>query len=351
MNTYNSSRILILILILVGILFLIHWLRKKFKVLSLPCVFFVSGEVKSGKTLLSVHLAIKEYNRAVRNWFIRKFLTRIFLPMKYKKRYAFYDSWKKQGFDFSGYVSHDDYTELPPMLYSNIPLAYVKYNKLTIDIVLRNARIPNKSVCLIDEASLFADSQLFKDKDINNALTSFCKLYGHYSHGGKLILDSQCVADNHFAVKRSMGKYLYIYDRKKLPFVTFMAVRELIYSDDNSVQNNFNEDIELSMRKVVIFNRTYDKYDCFCYSVFTDYLPYRVCYSTKKLTSKDDLKCYNIVSLNEFVSTVNNSIRGKYPVTPKSIHDEDLVNGDYVEDDKNNVSVYKEVKKDENVQA
>ena len=44
------------------------------------------------------------------------------------------------------------------MLYSNMPLNHVKYNDLTIDIIMRKVRIPYKSVVLIDEASLLADS-------------------------------------------------------------------------------------------------------------------------------------------------------------------------------------------------
>ena len=39
-----------------------------------------------------------------------------------------------------------------------MPLNKVKYNDLTLDIILREVRIPYKSVVLIDEASLLADS-------------------------------------------------------------------------------------------------------------------------------------------------------------------------------------------------
>lgn len=276
-----NSKVLGLLLILCLVLFVLWWIRRKFKTLTLPCVFFVSGAIKSGKTLLSVHLAIKEYKKAVRHWKIRQFLLLFF---RFKK------------------TDDDNYA---PMLYSNIPLADVKYNPLTMDIILRQVRIPNKSVVLIDEVSLFADSMLFKDKELNNKLMAFYKLYGHYSHGGKMIIDSQSIADNHFSFKRCMGSYIYIYERRKYPFFSVLKVRELMYSEDNSIQNNFIEDAELSFRKILITNRTYNKYDCYCYSCFTDKLVYKVDYNAQKKSIKDNLKCYSILSLNDFVIEMN----------------------------------------------
>lgn len=323
-----STSTFLLILCIVGGLFIILWLRRKFKVLNLPCVFFVSGAVKSGKTLLSVHLALKEFKAAKRRWYLRKYLTMVFLPKRYVESFAKVDKYLKGQHDILD-LGLKDY--LPPMLYSNIALAGVKYNPLTIDIVERKVRIPNKSVILIDEVSLFADSQLFKDKDTNAVLMSFYKLYGHYSHGGKLIVDSQSISDNHYSMKRCMSTYLYIYERVKYPFFTIMKVRELIYSDDGSIQNNFNEDIELSMRKVFIWNKSYDKYDCYCYSVFTDYLPLKVMYDVESKSTKDDLKVYNIVSLNDFINDLNKGLVGKYKVNPYRC---------FTEEDVDNVPVY-----------
>lgn len=301
----NFGSLLLLLLVFALAVFIVVFIRKKFKTLSLPCVFFVSGALKSGKTLLSVHLAIKEYKRALRSWNIKKWLVKTFLPHKYNKYYGVYDEWLKN--DFEGKPTDFDFDscEFPPMLYSNIPLAKVRYNRLTIDIIDRKVRIPNKSVVLIDEVSLFADSQLFKDKDLNSRLMAFYKLYGHYSHGGKLIIDSQAIADNHFSLKRCMSSYLYIQDRKKLPFISILYVREMIYSEDNSAINVVDKDLELDLRKVIIFNTTYDKYDCYCYSVFTDYLPYQVRYDVDIKTKHDSLKCDYIVTLNDFVRKIN----------------------------------------------
>lgn len=301
----NSGSFILLIILLVIAVFVLVWIRKKFKSLSLPCVFFVSGALKSGKTLLSVHLAIKEYKKALRNWEIKRWIVKIFFPKRYKLYYSAYENWKSN--DYQGSLSGFDFdtSEFPPMLYSNIPLAKVRFNRLTIDIINNEVRIPNKSVVLIDEVSLFADSQLFKDREMNNKLMRFFKLYGHYSHGGKLIIDSQSIADNHFSLKRCMSNYLYIYNRVKYPFFSVLSVREMIYSEDDSAINVVDKDLELDLRKVFILNSTYDKYDCYCYSVFSDYLPYQVQYDVDVLDKKDNLKCDNIVSLNEFVKEMN----------------------------------------------
>ena len=288
MNSESYSS-LWLILILVCVVLVLIYVRRKFKTLNLPCVFFVSGAVKSGKTLLSVHLAIKEYKKALRWFYIRRFLLSLF-------------RWKK--------CEDDNY---PPMLYSNIPLAKVKYNPLTLDIIENKVRIPNKSVVLIDEVSLFADSQLWNDRDLNNLLMRFYKLYGHYSHGGKLIIDSQSIADNHFSLKRCMSNYLYIQDRKKFPIFSILYVREMIYSEDGSAINVVDKDLELDLRKVLILNTTYNKYDCYCYSIFTDELPYKVCYDVDAKGKHDSLKCDYIITLNDFVHKMNEEYKAAHP--------------------------------------
>ena len=328
MSNANIGNFLLILAILIGVLFLLAYLRKKFKVLNLPCVFFVSGEVKTGKTLLSVHLAIKEYKSALFKWKFKRFLRLLFLPIKFKEKYQNVQKvLEKQELDHIGILDIDndlkDY--LPPMLFSNIPLACVKYNLFTIDMLESYVRMPNKSIVLLDEISLVADSQLYKESDLNNKLMRFYKLFGHSTHGGKCIIDSQSVLDNHYSIKRCMGSYLYILERHKYPFISIMKVRQLMYANDGSVQNNFNEDIELSMRKIIIFNSTYDKYDCYCYSVFTDYLPVKVRYDVDIKSKKDDLKCYNIITLNDFVKSMNESIKGKYPGTTIVVNEEGVV--------------------------
>lgn len=284
MKIFNEKFILFL-LIVIAILFVLHFISKKFKRILMPNVFLISGAVKTGKTLLSVHLARKEIRKARFVWYIKSFVLRC-LGREIPKK---------------------------PMLYTNIPLAKTDYNIVTLDILLCKVRIPDKSVVLLDEASLIADSMMFKDKRVNNALMRFVKLFAHYTHGGKLIIDTQSISDLHFAFKRCLNQYLYIYSRVKYPFITIMSVREMLYSDDGSLINNSSEDIELSMRKVIIFNHTYKYYDCYCYSIFTDHLPYDVYYDVKQIEKDGDMKAYQLVTFQDFGKEINRCMKQLYP--------------------------------------
>lgn len=269
MNQNNNSLFLVLALVGVGIIAFI-FIRKKLKKLLLPNVYLITGAVKTGKSALSVHLGIKTYRSNLFKWYVGKCV--------YWLRYH----------SCAGYPEK-------PMLYSNIPLA-TTHNRLTTDIIMRKVRIPKKSVIIIDEASLFADSQLIKDKTINDNLTMFCKLYGHETYGGTLIFNSQSMSDLHYAIKRVCGRYLYIYNSQKYPFITIAKVREMVYSDDTSMVNDVSQDLELSMRTMIYLNRVYKKYDAYCYSVFTDDLAIQVDYDYK--FDKKNLKAVQIVSFN-----------------------------------------------------
>lgn len=269
----NTNIWTIVIFVIVGIIVLFV-IRKKLKILKIPCVFFIDGAPKTGKSALTIHLGIKTYLKNVFAWLLGK---------------VFY--WLRHH-NLLGYP-------LKPMLYCNIPLAF-KHNRLTKDIILRKVRIPNKSVVIIDEASLVADSMLFKDQVTNYQILMFAKLFGHYSHGGTLLLNSHTITDLHYAFKRSLGTYLYIYQSNKFPFVTLCKCREMVYSDNNNMVNDISADAELSMRTMFYFNWVYKLYDCFCYSCFTDDLSYQVDYNYKY--DKKDLKCRNIVSFNKDIS-------------------------------------------------
>ena len=206
--------IVILIIILACVLLYIYF--RYTKRLAIDNVYFISGGVKTGKSFISVALAIKTYKKNVRRYYLIGWL--------FKVLYLF---TRKEKFKDCG---------MKPMLYSNIPLRYVKFNPLTLDIVKRRVRIPNKSVVLIDETSLLADSMLFNDKKLNNQLLLFYKLWGHYSHGGTLVCNSQAISDNHFSLKRCMSHYLYIRKRSKYPFISIFDCREMLYSDDNNLR-------------------------------------------------------------------------------------------------------------------
>ena len=209
---------------------------------------------------------------------------------------------------FEKLIKKEYKTEIP-MLYSNIHLRNIKYNLFTADILEREVRIPYKSVVLIDEASLLADSMLYKNEDINEKLMLFVKLFGHYSKGGTLIINTQSLHDMHFSFKRGISTYLWIHSKTKLPFITIMKVREMMFSDDTdqSITNAVNEDVEEKLKTLYVWNKYYKYYDCFCYSIFTDNKPIEVNYEYAIKRKNDSLKTNSLVSLRKFKTL--NSVR------------------------------------------
>lgn len=233
--------ILSIIIILIAI-WLIFFLSTRIKKIKLDCVSLITGGVKTGKTSLSVHLAIKKYKSNHRKWWFKKYI-----------------------------LMNRNVEE--PLLYSNIPLT-CEYVAVTQDMLERKVRLNYKSVMYLCETSLIADSMSFKDEEVNERLTLFIKLFGHETHGGSLFLDTQAVCDNHYAIKRCISRNLYIYHLIKwIPFLLVFKVRELYYSEDNSTINTVDTDIEDSMKLVICTKGVWKKFDCYAYSVFTDHCP------------------------------------------------------------------------------
>ena len=269
----SSTQWLIFLAIVVGISFLCAKIASNFKVPKIPCVALVTGGVKSGKSTLSVYLAIQTYNRVHRRWKIRSF----FQTLLHKK------------------------VDEEPLLYSNIPLA-VPYVPISLELLQRKVRPRYASVAYVNEASLVADQMLFKNDELNERLTLFNKLFGHETCGGVLIYDTQCVHDVHYSVKRSLSSYIYVHHlEKRLPFFLVAQVREERYSDDTGVVNSYNEDIENSLKKVLIPKRVWKKFDAYCFSCLTDGLPV----ADNVIEDSADLKARNIVSFRQY-KTINN---------------------------------------------
>lgn len=253
-------------------LFFVKKFLNKFKVPKLNSLVMVTGGVKCGKSTLSVHMAISTYKSNRRKIKFKNFFRKMF---------------------------HKSLQELP-LLYSNVPLA-INYVPLTRDMLLRRERFVYGSVVYIQEASLVADSQLIKDKDLNNQLLLFFKLFGHESKGGTCILDTQCISDVHYSLKRSLSEYFYVHHLVKwIPFFLVAYVVEDRYSDDGTIITTESKDTEENLKRIIIPKRAWKYFDCYSYSVLTDDLKVN-----KKLVNNNlqtqDLKAYNIVSFrNEF---------------------------------------------------
>lgn len=287
------------VLIVVLVIFLLWFFIFKVKHLKTPDVYMVDGGVKTGKSLVTVRLAVRQYRKNCIKVAIFNFFRKI--VNKFRKV-------KKAPLE-------------RPMLYSNMPLFKVKYNKLTLDILMWKYRIPYKSVCLIDEASLLADSmtgmqrgKLTIDKEkfdeVNETLTLFLKLYGHSTHGGSCFYNSQQVIDLHFAFKRCTSTYLFIAKNRKYPFFCLLDVRELVHDESGDVQNTFTKDVEIDDRPLFISKRWYKYYDRYYLDILTKHLQTLVDYDVEKISYKDKKDLDNILTLGSFkkIKEYNDSV-------------------------------------------
>lgn len=247
------------------------YIKKTFKTLSIGSMSLITGGVKCGKSTLSVYLVMREYKARLRRWKFHQFIYKI--------------------------TKFDKFNYEKPLLYSNVPLK-CEYVPVTKDLLLRKKRFAYGSVIYLQESSLIADSMSYKAVN-NDELLLFNKLIGHETQGGCLIYDTQSVSDNHFAVKRCINNYFYIQKLVKwLPFFLVAYVRECRYSDDGSVVSVDTKDVGETTKRVLIPRSIWKKFDCYCYSALTDYLP--VVTQTIDNKKGENMKAHFIVSFKEY---------------------------------------------------
>lgn len=293
--------ILFLLIILGLVIFLLWFFIFKVKHLKTPDVFMVDGGVKTGKSLVTVMLAVKQYRRNVIKMHIRNFFKRIINAFRKLRNIGKLKKGKKN----KPYLKYDE----RPMLYSNMPLYNVKYNALTMDILLWNVRIPHKSVVIIDEATLLADSMtgMMKSKEmkekfdeINEVLTLFLKTFGHQTHGGACFYNSQQVIDLHFAFKRCTSTYLFVAKNRKFPFFCLLDVRELVHDESGDVTNTITSDVDVDNRPLFVSKRWYKYYDRYYLDILTKRLPLQVDYNVIKMSQKEKTDLDKILTLGTY---------------------------------------------------
>lgn len=271
------------IIILIGLVILLVWLLVRFlKFIHVGNMICISGGIKTGKTTFAIFLCRCLVTFAkLRTWLFNYVFRFLFYPFYCWFR-KFKVSKKKQ----------------MPQLYSNIPLA-CRYIPVSRELLERKEKPIPKSVCYMCEASLVADSMSYRDSVLNEELLLFNKLWGHASHGGYLVYDTQSISDNHFAVKRCLSSYIYIHHMTKGLFFLWFWIREERYSEDGSTVNNYDSDVEEKLKLCIIPKSVWKLFDCYCYSSFTDDLPD----GEKNLRDdrkRKDLKARDIVSFKTF---------------------------------------------------
>lgn len=181
-----------------------------------------------------------------------------------------------------------------PLFYSTIPVGF-PHVRLTLDLIKRKKRFAYKSVVWVDEATLLADSQLYKDINLNADLLEFCKLFGHETKGGCLFFTSHCLTELHMAMRRASSEYFYVHSMVKwIPFFLIATIREERYSEDGTSVNVYDKDVEESLKRVIIPKKVWKWFDCYCYSILTDHLPV----DDNVISAADTLKADYVVSFN-----------------------------------------------------
>lgn len=257
------------IILIIILIVLFYFYCKRNKKFHFDSIVMVNGSVGSGKSLMTIYQARRSHKKAHAIWWRRVHIWSIF-----KKSFK---------------------NEEEPLLYSNIPIyanfkkneLYKYYRPLTTEHLLRKKRFNFKSIIIIDESSLVANSTsgvVSKSNPmaivINEQLTLFLKLIRHELHGSyrnifgscgaNLYINTQSKNDNHFAFDRSLNQVLYITKSVNLPFFKLVYCRDLLLID--SVENNFNDDVkeDLSSRWYLIPKKIFKMYDSYAYSFLSD---------------------------------------------------------------------------------
>ena len=239
---------ILLILFIVGFVVFNVLYRKNFKIIKTPSVALVTGGVKTGKSLLCVYLALKEYKRRYRKWWFSThiFKKKIEMPLFYTNATISFGNLKRKK---------------PHKLDKNI-------RRVTLDLLLRSKRFNYGSVIYAQECSLLADNMDYNDKERNVELSLFNKLIAHETRGGCIYYDTQSVLDAHYSIKRVCSTFNFI--EKSYNFLLFhiLYVREMV-NQENGV-NVFTDDVETTTRKVLIPFWYHNKYDRYEFSYLTD---------------------------------------------------------------------------------
>ncbi len=281
----DKDLILILLAVALG-LFLFFYIKHKSKMLNLPSITLITGAPKTGKTLLNTYLAIKEYKKLHRQWFIRHIFKKdIEEPLFYTNASI---SFANVNDPFK--ITKNGQKILKNKLDKNIV-------KLSLNSLLRLERFNYKSVIYIQELSLVADNMYYQNKNDNINMSLFTKLIAHETKGGKVFLDTQSILDTHYSFKRVCSTFLYIESSRNILIGRLLNVRQLV-NIDGVTMNNFNSDSTDSMKKVFVPFWYYKKYNCYEYSYITDDLP---------LVPNDPYKKDTLISFNkDYVKATTN---------------------------------------------
>lgn len=282
--------IFIILLVLIIVLFIILKVIKGYAKISYNQVLGIFGGVKSGKTLLAVKTALKQFKISQKYWQRKKrkiiyYNVIITLLNKFKKKKLAYKE-----------------IPLTPQFYSNIPIRVnKKYGmslKVSKEILLLKEKIPNGSIMLLDEFGTIASQYGYTEEQIRTDISEFVRFYGHYTkQKGLLIVIDQSTDRILKEVRVSLGA---IYETSEFSKLGFIGKQKII-KYQNTIQT------EYAVQKEQIKNKYYlllkKNYDPYCYSERVNNLNY-----TKAVDSNENLKENELLRLDNLKSSLDKKL-------------------------------------------
>lgn len=282
--------IFIILLVIIIVLFILVKVLKNYAKISYNQVLGIFGGVKSGKTLLAVKTALKQFKISQKYWQRKKRKTAY-----YNVIITFLNKFKKKKLALK---------ELPltPQFYSNIPIRVnKKYGmslKVSKEILLLKEKIPNGSIMLLDEFGTIASQYGYTEEQIRTDISEFVRFYGHYTkQKGLLIVIDQSTDRILKEVRVSLGA---IYETSEFSKFGFIGKQKII-KYQNTIQT------EYAVQKEQIKNKYYlllkKNYDPYCYSERVNNLNY-----TKAIDSNENLKENELLRLDNLKSSLDKKL-------------------------------------------
>lgn len=282
--------IFIILLVIIVVLFILLKVIKNYAKISYNQVLGIFGGVKSGKTLLAVKTALKQFKISQKYWQRKKRKV-----VYYNVLITLLNKFKKKKLELK---------ELPltPQFYSNIPIRVnKKYGmslKVSKELLLLKEKIPNGSIMLLDEFGTIASQYGYTEEQIRTDISEFVRFYGHYTkQKGLLIVIDQSTDRILKEVRVSLGA---IYETSEFSKFGFIGKQKII-KYQNTIQT------EYAVQKEQIKNKYYlllkKNYDPYCYSERINSLNY-----TKAVDSNDNLKENELLRLDNLKSSLDKKL-------------------------------------------
>ena len=229
------------------------WRIFRWQIYDDTSVIFTGG-IGAGKSFMTFVSARRAYRQQMRKWKRKRFLP--------------------------GY-------EKPPLVYSSIPFQYARgkwATRLTVEHLLLQKRIRPLSVVVMDEVDVFANQFQFhnpcivntKGGDVDGNYDEFCRLFRHYTKGGKLLTNSQCLDNLNLTIRRRHNVEVNLSGIRVSDFGLFLYYKVMFRHRTGNIEVTDGKDDVLkdySIQRGFIFP-AYKMYDTYCYSRRYERVPY-----------------------------------------------------------------------------